>query len=196
MSINPEVVITARNNLSSEESDLRSTFGALKVAPTEHERVHAGKMYTFSTVSSIANNATRSALFRISSDSNPIHLRDINILIGGLSEYKFYEAPFIDVNSLGTGMTARRVNRAITSYSTPNSFYDSPYFNTASAGTLLEWTSSVTSEGGAVKASENTIGTSMVEWVLAPGYDYLATFTNKSGSTQLFSGYFLFYDPS
>ena len=194
MTTSDQVTIKGFNAADGRDEFIHSSQNfAGNIDPNQYW-LHRGRSFSFSSVSSVAAGASVSALIRVSSASKPVHLQSIHVDMGGQCEYAMYENPYINVNSIGTGFVPYNMNRT-SSYTNPSSFYDSPYFNASSAGTRLDWESSVESSSGNVRATSNFIGSSAIEWILAPGKDYLMRFTNKTAESHLYSGVFVFYEP-
>jgi len=190
----PHSVMKIWNLALGRPQNLRASYNAAKTITTEHERIHAGKMWHHADVSTLAAGATINTLIAVSSNSE-LHLRSIGFDANvGPCEGYFYEAPVIDVNSLGTGFIPKNLNRRSSNLSV-SSFYIDPVIDVNSLGDRIDVVAIVAATGGPIKSISGESASAVTEWILKPGNKYLFRFTNKNGSTGLYNSNITFYEP-
>ena len=163
---------------------------AMRFITHEHAQVHDGKAYSLSIQSSLANAGSFSLLFRTPTQVGgvpEIHHRIVRLKSeDGPMMFSFYEAPFINSNSLGTLIVPQNMERdreGTTGFVSSMSIYTDPFSNVASLGERLEieLIPSTGVQGGATNAAPTPF-----EWVLLPAKDYLVRVDNQSGgNTQI-----------
>jgi len=190
----PTILAKAWNLFRQAEENLHSTHNALKTAVTEHERIHAGKVYHHSDVSTLAAAGSLGLLMTIDSDTE-LHLRDYSYNTnGGPCELYLYENPFVDTASIGTYFAPDNLNTRSSNVSV-HSFHHNPYINVNSIGIRKDSSAVLASAGGPVKTIQGAAQGLVTEWVLKPGNRYLMNFTNVNGGTILYNSNFTFYEP-
>jgi len=188
-------IIKAWNLFKEDEENIRSSFNALKTITTEHERIHQGKMYSYSDISSLAADASTQILFSVASDSS-LHLRKIQMGADvGACEGYLYENPYVDVASLGTGFKPQNLNRESSNISA-SSFYIDAYLDVNSLGVEIDASAILQATGGNLKSIEGGADSAVVEWILKRGNNYMFKFTNNNAGIALISKHFSFYEPS
>lgn len=186
-------LIRAFNLFSGRAQNVRASYHSLKTLPVEHERVHAGRAFHYSDVSTLAVAATVDVLFSIASGFE-MHLRDYSFKAdGGPCLARFYEDPFVDVNSLGSQFVPFNLRRSSSNISV-HSFHQSPFVDVNSLGTQIDIGGILESTGGPLKSISGEASGLVTEWVLIAG-TYLQRFTNNNGSTVLYNSNMTYYEP-
>lgn len=159
-----------------------SISSALEIIPSEHAKIHDGKMFEFTHATAdgagLTDNATLDVLLSVNASTYP-HLI-IGMFLGGLGQGYFYESPTISSN--GTEITPKNKNRSsvnvsgITVYHTPT---------VSDVGTELfsgRWLG--TSSGPSGKINSGGEGFSQREWILKPSTLYLLRITARAADLQ------------
>lgn len=189
-------LVKAFNLFKNDEENIHSSVNAIKTIVSEHERAHAGKMFGYTDVSTLAAGDDLALLIAVPADGEEVHLRslgiDINVgpCIGGL-----YEDPYIDPSSLGTGFRPRNTRRSARAYTSTTSFYQGTGFNVNSLGEEIEAAAVVQDTGGTLKTIKGEAEGVFVEWILQPGHTYLGKFNNGNGTTGIYELGLHFYEP-
>jgi len=155
-----------------------TAFGeiALPVLSSEHNRVHAGEMYTaYLSDAILGASATLLMEIRIP-DGIELHLKTINFYTGSDGELELIEAPTIGIVGT-TPLEPMNRNRNKQYKKAHVSIFSDPA--TISAGTLLE---DMHVAGGAQTAGGER-GTDL-EWELQEDTIYIVRLTNQSGQAQ------------
>lgn len=145
----------------------------------EHAKIHDGDAYTMSVQQSLTSAGSFGVLFTAPS-SNSHHLRTVRINPeAGPLLFNMYEDPVIDVNSLGTEIPLRNMNRQSSKVSSLQVYTD-PVTNVASLGVELE-NELIPASGvqGGGSASPTPF-----EFVLKRDSNYLMVFGSQGGNTQ------------
>jgi len=193
MSVARRVKLMAHNLFFGNEQDIHGSYNAMKMINTEHERIHAGKCWYSQGHGTQTAGATRYMLIRVA--DTELHVRDFGIKTNqGPFTGALYEAPFIDINSLGTLTPFRNLNRSsVNSCSTL--LYNAPFADINSLGEEIDYGTVFETAGGAIKQISGALSTVVVEWVLKPNTDYVAAFVNSSTSDADFTQHILGYEP-
>lgn len=177
------------NRSTNTIDEITATYNALKTVSADHERIHAGKGYNISFVSSIAAGAIGWTLISIP-NSVAVHMRTIKVAgVGAPFEVTFRETTSVDVNSLGSKLTPINFNRSSTNISSVGVYTDP---SVVSSGTLLDIDVAPVSakdSGGQGQIPEQ-------EWVLSnSGKWYLVGIKNNSGGNSSYNTKYFWYEP-
>ena len=176
----------------NDEEFIHSSYNAAKVIETLHERIHVGKAWYFSGHDLHVAGTNRFALIMVG--DTEFHLRDFGVKTNqGPYSGTLYEAPVIDVNSLGAEIPMKNLNRNSTFVSS-TAFYSNPVIDTNSLGTYLDHGHIFESAGGAIKSIAGEISTIVTEWELKKNTNYVAWFTNSSTNDAEFVQHILGYE--
>lgn len=187
------LLIKAWNLFRDDEENIHSSYNALKIIQTEHERVHAGRSWYHNQRHYIPPSTT--VYYAVKVDSNgtsDIHLRNYGYKSDqGPMHLLFYENPYLDANSLGTLLPLYNLNR-LSSALSGCSLYGGPVVNVSSLGTSLGYVQQPTSAPGNQPAGGiGEVGAT--EWVLSNSYYYLFSLQNTAVNTATIESSFLVY---
>lgn len=146
----------------------------------EHAKIHDSNAYSFSVQSTLTNAGSYTLLLSNPSSYFP-HYRTVRIRpTVGPVRFSVYEAPVINVASLGTEVTPLNMDRMSTNTSSLAVFVN-PVTNVASLGTKLE--DEIIPVAGIQGGGNSNIN--VFEWILAEGTDYIIVFENQTTAGQL-----------
>lgn len=183
-------ILKAYNYAVGRVQSLAASYNALKGIVTEHERIHAGKGWTFGDVSSLASAANLD--FLIMPSSEEMHLRNYSIIAdGGPCVTRLYEAPFIDANSMGTLQNFYGNNRRSSNVSSVQ-IYEAPYIDANSIGVQLDPTLLAT---GTPFPGGGQINNAVVEWILHEEKPYLVRTVNNDNAAISIDTHLFWYNP-
>jgi len=182
------------NAFKNGEQNVRGSYNALKNISVEHERAHAGRVFYYSDITSLAAGSVDSFLLTVSSGQE-MHLRTIRYEADvGPCEGYLYENPFVNVNSLGTALSLKNCRRDSANIA-PCSSYTSPFFDINSAGEQIDSGAIVAATGGPIKSISGQASSAITEWVLKADNRYVYRFKNNNAGTALIVKSILAYDP-
>lgn len=183
----------AWNLFKGDEENLHSSYNALKVIQTDHERIHAGKSWLHNQRHYVAPSTT--VYYAVKVDSNgtsDIHLRSYGYKSDqGPMHLFFYENPYLDASSLGVSLPIYNLNRTSDALS-GCSLYGGPVINVNSLGVSLGYVQQPNSAPG--NQSAGGIGeVGATEWILNNSYYYLFALQNTASNTATIESAFLVY---
>jgi len=191
--INARSLLHAYNQVIGKIQTIRSSYNAVKTLDTEHERIHAGKMWEHTQIHSMSTGQIYDHLIVPDSGSD-LHLRSADFSSdGGPGLLEVYEAPFTDANSIGTVDTDawKNLNRK-SSNVIPATMYDEPFIDANSIGELLS--AKVLAVSG---VGQDQIGAKQAathEWMLDDQKSYLIRYTNNDTGNVTANAEFLIYN--
>jgi len=187
------VIIKAWNTVLGKDQNIQSSYNMVKTIDADHARIHDGKTFHYSEGFTTLANSMQTYLFIPGSDTS-MHLRNFGFKsTDGPVHIELRENPFYDVNSLGTQVVPRNMNRGSDNVSSV-ALYRNPFTNVLSFGGELEHDLIESSAGGPIKASGAGGGSGVTEWVLPNnGNSYLLAFEPTVVTSGSFNGYW--YEP-
>lgn len=141
--------------------------------------VQEGKLYSHHAKISVPSDGSHNHLIQIDSGKHRLQNYSFNSTVGPCDMF-LYEAPFTDVNSLGTAGVFYNRNRESLNVSS-SGFFVNPFIDVNSIGTQLEYQLIENTSGG----NNKPVGggaSGLREWVLKPSTDYLLRFVNNDGA--------------
>lgn len=191
----PRVLLKAWNIIKRDDENLTSSYNGLKTIATEHERIHAGKAwYSTGFGNHLSASPTRFTLIKVDSGAE-FHVRDFGVRTNqGPYSGTLYEAPVVDVSSLGVVMPFPNLDRNSSNIA-PITLYANPSLDVNSLGTFLDTGHIFEAAGGAVKQIAGEISTLVTEWSLKPDTYYAAVFVNSSGNNADYVQHLFGFDP-
>lgn len=177
----PTFIIKGWNALTQREENIRSSGNAIKTTEEANERIHAGKMFTYTEIASLAN-LEESTILIVPNSGTDIHLKGLDVKASGTCSLKLYEGAFYNVDSLGTDVSSLAVNhnRQLGSAVRDFNIYKNSYFDVNSLGQRLfedEILDVAKRAGGRGEGVP-------LEYVLEPAQTYLIRLTNDSGAAE------------
>jgi len=173
-------ILKAWNKFLDQAQNIQSDFNMMKVIDAEHARVHEGLLFNISKKVTIP--ASSDYYYVVRTNGLPMHFRPIHVVSNASPmDVRLYEAPFINVNSIGNEVLWLNKNRQ-SSNVTSSQMFDNPFINTASIGTELSYGLIEGTIGGAIKQSGGDTA-SVQEWLL-PNSSYYALRIGNGDSTN------------
>lgn len=174
-------IIKAWNPKLGRLENVRSTHNMLQMIELDHAHVNAGVTFSHSDKHTVASNGTLDHL--IITNSEEVHLSTYDYAsTAGPCDIFLYEAPFINVNSLGTEKfwQNRERNSLLVSSS---QIYSQPFIDVNSIGDPIDYKIIESSAGGAIKIASGK-STGLSKWVLKTGTNYLIRFINNDSTNN------------
>ena len=191
----PTFIVKAWNAILNREQNVRASFNALKIIETEHERIHAGKSWAQKDEHVLPPLSTGYYAVKVNSDfSGQIHLRNLGFTANnGPIKLHFYEDTFINVNSLGTELPLRNLNRNY-SDNCDARLYAGTYVNVNSLGTHLDFIFEPAAAPGNQPAGSD-VSNALLEWVLDKDKWYAIQMQNTHATNSAtLESQFMVYD--
>ena len=176
-----------------DEENLHSSQNALKSIDFTHERIHAGKAWYFTGHGEQPAGSMRFVTIHVG--DTEFHMREFGLKSNqGPFSGTLYEAPVVDVNSLGPEIILNNLNRKSTNTADTHLHADT-VLDVNSLGKWLDHGHIFESAGGAIKSISGEISTVVTEWILKPNTVYGAVFVNSSANAAEFTQHMLGYEP-
>lgn len=186
------ILLKAWNTFKDGSENIHSVNNAVKTIHTEHERIHAGMAWLNKDRYVVPPSTTAYYLFRVESYSNPSQIRNFGFVSNqGPMELHFREAPFTDVNSLGTPLSFNNMNR--NSSNLPGmTLYGAPFVDVNSIGVHLDFILQPESAPGN-QAAGGGASNVIEEWVIDNSKSYLFTLENTTVNSAVVESQFFVY---
>lgn len=179
-----QVMLLGYNVNSAGPDEIKTSDNALIVMPLEHERIHAGKAWTYNKKHFILTGSENNFLLLVNSGEE-IHLRNFGFVAdAGPVHLTLYADTFFNVDSLGVQLPVVALNQTL--INSPNfTLHGGPFVDAASLGEVLSFTMMPNSEGGPVQSSAGAAESPITEWHLGGGTQkgYLFRLDNFSPNT-------------